>query len=92
MANSLGTMDMATRNVAEVPGRPDKCTDFQLHTKRTGNVLDFTLHKLIRYALKTQDPQQKLTLMALIEDYRNGLVAIAWRKGLPVPLRVTKEA
>lgn len=83
---------MATRNVADVSSRVDERTEYQLHTKRVGNVVDFTLHKLCMYALKTKDPQQKLMIFALIEDYRAGAVAIAWRRGLPIPLRVTKEA
>ena len=90
----LAISTMATRNATNVPGRPEKCTDFQLHVgKENGkNVIDFTERKLIQYALKCHDPQQKLVLMALIEDYRNGLVAVAWRRGAPVPLRVTRES
>lgn len=94
MANGIGTLDMSTRNVSDVPRRLDRCTEFQLYVGRGAdrNVLDFTLHKLVAYALKQKDAQLKLTLMALIEDYRAGLVAVAWRRGAPVPLRVTKDA
>jgi hypothetical protein len=93
MANSLGMLDMATRGTAEVTGRPDKSTEFQLYVGRGGqsNVIDFTLHKLILYATKAQDMQQKMTLFAMIEDYRNGNIAIAWRRGRPVHLKVTKD-
>jgi hypothetical protein len=89
----LTIFEMATRNASDLPGRPDRCTDFQLHAgkDRARNVIDFTERKLIQYALKTKDAQQKLMLMALIEDYRNGTVAVAWRRGLPVPLRVTRD-
>jgi hypothetical protein len=85
---------MATRNVADTPGRPERSTEFQLHIgKGSGrNVIDFTEHKLIRYASKIKDPQQKMVLMALIEDYRNGVVAVAWRRGQPLPMRITREA
>jgi len=85
---------MATRNVAGLPGRPETSTEFQLYVGRSKkNVLDFTEQKLIRYAAKTIDPQQKLILTALIEDYRNGLVAVAWRRGAAVyfKVKVTKE-
>lgn len=85
---------MATRNAANMPGRPEKCTEFQLHggKERPKNVIDFTEKKLQQYASKTYDPQQKATILALIEDYRDGRVAVAWRRGYPVPVRVTKGA
>ena len=89
--NNLLMSDMSTRGVINVPSRTDKSTEFQLHTKRVGNVVDFTLHKLVNYALKTDDPQQKLMIFALIEDYRAGVVAVAWRRGLPRVIRVIKE-
>lgn len=86
--------EMSTRNVSNMPGRPDKCTEFQLHFGQENgkNVIDFTERKLVQYALKCKDPQQKMILMALIADYRNGLVAVAWRRGAPVPLRVTRDS
>ena len=83
---------MATRNVAGLPGRPDRCTEFQLHRGKDDgkNVIDFTEQKLIRYAERATDPQQRLHLMAMVEDYRGGHIAIGWRRGLPVYVRVTK--
>ena len=89
---NLAISNMATRNAAGMPGRTEPGTDFQLHNSGSArNIIDFTEHKLIRYAMKCNDAQQKLILMALVEDYRKGLVAISWRRGLPVPLRVTKD-
>lgn len=84
---------MATRNASDVPGRPEKCTEFQLHVKSvpSSNVIDFTERKLLIYVSNAKDQQQRAVLLALIEDYRNGHVAVAWRRGLPVPLRITKE-
>lgn len=84
---------MATRNAANLPGRADKCTDFQLHMgKGAGkNIIDFTERKLLGYAMKTKDPQQKLTLMAMVDDYVKGNIAVAWKRGQPVWLRVTRE-
>lgn len=92
--SSLAIFEMATRNAANMPGRPEKCTEFQLHAgkNRARNVVDFTEYRLLKYAEKTNDHQQRMILMALIDDYRNGLVAVAWRRGYPVPVRVTKEA
>lgn len=81
---------MATRNVANVPGRPETCTEYQLHDVRKG-VIDYTEKKLVRFATAATDPTQKLTLCALVDDYRNGDVAIAWKSGRPVFVRVTKD-
>ena len=92
--SGIAISEMATRNAVNMPGRPEKCTEFQMHVGKDGakNVIDFTERKLVQYASKTRDQQQKMILSALIEDYRNGLVAVAWRRGSPVPVRVTKEA
>ncbi len=93
MANFMGSLstEMATRNVANLPGRPEARTEFQVHGGEARNVVDFTERKLIRYAMKATDPQQKLVLMAMVEDYRNGHIAVAWRRGQPVYVKVTKE-
>jgi hypothetical protein len=82
---------MATRNVANVPGRPDACTEFQLYAG-CKDVIDYTERRLVRYAGKAADPMQKLTLCAMIDDYRDGRIAIAWRGGRPVFVKVTKES
>jgi hypothetical protein len=84
---------MATRNAAGLPGRPDRCTEFQLHGEKNGrNVVDFTEQKLLRYAAKATDPQQKLVLLAMLNDYREGHIAVAWRHGQPLYVKVTKAA
>lgn len=84
---------MATRNVAGVPSRPETSTEFQLYGVNGGkNLVDFTEQKLMRYASKTKDPQQKLVLMSMLEDYRGGLIAVAWRRGAAVYYRMTKDA
>ena len=90
---SLAIFAMATRNAANMPGRPEKCTEFQIHAGPGGarNVIDFTEKKLMQYAKNAKDPQQRLVLTALIADYRKGLVAVAWRRGAPIPVRVTKD-
>lgn len=97
MANSIGDLSMstsmATRNAANLPGRPDKCTDFQLHMGKSiaKNIVDFTERKLLGYAMRTKDPQQKLMLMAMVDDYCKGNIAVAWKRGQPVFIRVTRE-
>ena len=90
---------MATRNPLNVNFLSGDCTDFVLHSSQRSSIdkssgcriYDYTEYRLIRYAQNTEDAQQKLVLMALITDYRVGLVAVAWKRGQPVPLRVTKE-
>lgn len=83
---------MATRNPKGLTGEH---TDFVLHkSQRLGEaakgVIDFTEHRLVRFAAAVTDPQQKATLMMLITNYRNGDVAVAWTRGQPVWLPVTK--
>lgn len=85
---------MATRNAANLPRRTEKCTDFQLHSGRglEGNIIDFTEHKLLKYASKTSDAQQRLFLIAMVDDYKNGHIAVAWKCGRPTYIRVTRES
>ena len=74
-----------------------ECTPFVMHTCQTVNnnekrqIIDYTEHKLIRYANISNDAQQKLVLFALISDYREGKVAVGWRKGVPCYIKVTKD-
>jgi hypothetical protein len=74
----------------------DGQTDFVLHksqlTFKYNNVIDFTEQRLIRLSLTIKDAQQKMVLMALLSDYIHGLIAVAWKRGLPTYVRVTKNA
>lgn len=88
---------MSTRNPGNVKDF-ENTTDFVLHksqqTKFNGiqkKIVDFTEHKLMKYAEVITDPQQKLVVMAMISDYRNGFIAVAWKKGSPIYIRVTKN-
>jgi myo-inositol catabolism protein IolC len=55
-------------------------------------VIDFSEKKLMKLHRTTTDPVRKLSLAALIEDYRSGFVAMAWHKGNdPVSIKVTKD-
>lgn len=90
--------EMATRNPTDVEVAKSGQTGFVLHKSQqtifTGilkKIVDYTEHRLLRYAADVSDPQQKLVLMAMINDYRKGLIAIAWRRGQPVYIRVTKN-
>ena len=90
--------EMATRNPADVRDGKDGCTDFVLHKSQQSifhgiqkKIVDYTEHRLLRYASNVRDQQQKLVLMAMIQDYRNGMIAIAWKRGMPVYIKVTKN-
>lgn len=89
---------MATRGLADAKTPTIECTAFALHVSQQAGfsqakkkLIDYTEHRLIKYAKSVTDAQQKLVLFALIEDYRNGHVAVAWRNGLPTHLKVTKD-
>jgi hypothetical protein len=89
---------MATRNPADVKGPLSECTEFVMHKSQQQifagiqrKIVDYTEHRLLRYMSNVKDPQQKQVLMAMIKDYRDGNIAVAWRRGQPVYVRVMKE-
>jgi glycosylphosphatidylinositol transamidase (GPIT) subunit GPI8 len=91
--------NMATRNLGNVNLTViGECTEFQLHVSqqststKCNNVIDYTEYRLNRYADKVTDAQQKRTINDLIENYRKGLIAVAWRAGFPQWLQVTKDS
>ena len=90
---------MATRNPSNAKISVSESTDYQLHKSQLvifagilHKVIDYTEHRLMRYADAVKDPQQKATLVDLINKYRKGLVAVAWKRGMPLWLPVTKDA
>ena len=75
------------------------CTNFQLHKSQLNifdgfrrRVIDYTEHRLIRYAKSLKDEQQRLVIMAMVMDYKNGSIAVAWKRGQPISMKVTKES
>jgi hypothetical protein len=89
---------MTTYGPSDVKLQRGDSTDFVLHKSQQvqfhgiqKKIIDYTEYRLIRFANACQDQQQKLVLMALIVDYRKGNVAIAWRRGTPTYIRVTKS-
>jgi hypothetical protein len=89
---------MATRDPHNVDVSSE-CTEFQLHKSQhtvlvglLHKVIDYTEHRLKKYVSMVTDPQQKAALQELLERYKKGLVAIAWKKGRPVWLPVTKDS
>ena len=73
-------------------------TEFQLHVSQfqsyhtSRKVLrDFSEEKLKRYLQEVSyDPEKKMLVSTILEDYKSGKVAIAWRRGEPVYVRMTK--
>jgi len=90
---------MTTRNLSNVKIDKISGTDFVLHKSQQSifsgiqkKIIDYTEHRLIWYADNVKDPQQKLVLMAVISDYKAGLIAVSWRSGTPCYLRVIKDS
>ncbi len=76
---------------------PGECTEFQLHKSQQtifhgimNKILDYSEKRLIRCLNKASDTQQKMILVALLKDYLDGHVALAWNRGNPVWIKVTK--
>lgn len=74
------------------------CTSFQLHKSQLNifdgcrrKIFDYTEHRLVRYAKTLKDEQQKLVINAMVADYKSGKIAIAWRSGQPISMKVTKD-
>lgn len=75
----------------------DHCTDFTMHvSQQTGykgnkkNLIDYSQHRLEKYIDQIDDAQQKMVLFALLHDYVKGDVALAWKRGQPIYIQVTK--
>jgi len=89
---------MATRNPTNAKIDDGLCTDYVLHKSQQtifngiqGKIIDYTEHRLLRYLSTVKDPQQRLVLTAILHDYCLGHIAIAWKRGSPTYLRVTKQ-
>jgi hypothetical protein len=84
---------MTNRSTTGLPSRSDRCTEFQLYVGDSiVNVVDFTAWRLLRYAAMTNDPQQRLVLLTMVNDYKSGHIAVAWKNGAPVYVNVTKDS
>lgn len=88
---------MATNTSKNVPVKPGECTEFQLHKSQQmifngirRKIYDYSEHRLRRHIETIKDAQQKMILVALLHDYIVGSVAIAWRRGQPIWVKVTK--
>jgi hypothetical protein len=91
-------LKMRTRGTTGQNTTLESCTEFTLHvtqqnfsSSKKRNLIDYSACRLKRYIDTVNDPQQKMVLVALLHDYKKGDVAIAWRRGQPVYVKVTKE-
>jgi hypothetical protein len=89
---------MAPRVRKDSKKSPSERTQYQLHkTQQTvfadkmKETYDYTEHKLARYIETVEDPEKRKFFENLLQDYVRGNVAIAWEKGEPVWLKITKE-
>jgi len=77
-----------------LPG--EYCTEFYMHISQfqlssLKHVRDYSEHRLEKYIEQVVDEQQKFTLKNVLKDYKAGRVAIAWKSGRPVWLKITRE-
>ena len=86
---------MATRKVSNAMIR---CTDYVLHKSQQTifagiqkSIIDFSEHKIMRCIKLTLDPQKKMTLTKVLQEYRCGDIAVAWMDGRPQWIKVDHE-
>lgn len=98
MMKKAAIIAVATRNPQQVKANSSECTEFQLHSSQLAffngvrhKVFDFTEHKLQCLIDRVVITQQKLQLMALLENYKQGNVAVAWQAGRPIYVKVTHD-
>ena len=88
----------ATRGSKDVKLSLGACTDFVMHKRYRDelkntvcHIIDYAEHRLRRYIMQVIDAQQKIVLLALLSDYRDGNIAIAWKRGNPIYVRILKD-
>lgn len=90
--------NVATRNTNMKPQKPgESCTEFQFHKSQLNvldkrNLIDYTEIRLMKYIEQLKDKKQVSTIKRILEDYKEGYVAITWKSGRPSWLRITKES
>lgn len=92
---STGRLNMRVRGNSKIP--INECTEFTMHvSQRTeyagsrSKFIDYTEFRLRKYIKSVDDKQQVMILNAMLVDYLTGNIAVAWRKGQPVYIKVTK--
>ena len=92
---------MKTEMATKRPKQPgwkfgERCTEFQMHKSQLSllsvrYIIDYSEQKLKYFIKNVTDSQQKETLIKVLESYKRGEVAVAWKAGKPVWINVTKE-
>lgn len=92
---------MKTEMATKRPKQPswkfgERCTEFQLHKSQLSlssvkRIIDYSELRLKYFISTVTDSQQKETLTKVLESYKKGDVAVAWKAGKPVWINVTKE-
>jgi len=86
---------MATKNPTGI-GSFDCSTDYALHSslrsQDTRNVLDLSEFRMRRYVMNITDKQQRNIILDLIDDFVDGDIAVAWKRGKLSYIRVTRDA
>jgi len=92
-------VNVATRNKLDSENSAIGCTEFVLHKSQQtifngiqNKIIDYTEHRLLRYVNNTKDVQQKMSLVVMVDDYKAGLIAIAWKNGKPLYIKVTRDS
>lgn len=87
---------VAKRVQKDIKAAPSECTQYQLHKTQLTvfaeflrTTYDFTEFRL-RRCIEEVDDSQKLVLTDLLNNYVRGNVAIAWLRGQPLHINVTK--
>lgn len=88
---------MSSKTTKEDPKRLGDSTEFQLHksqqTIMSGDVkgvLDYTERRLLQFLKSATDDQQKAFYETLLSEYVSGKIAVAWRGGRPIWIKITK--
>lgn len=71
-------------------------TEFVMHVSQRvsgppNSLFDFNEEKLKHYASRQRDPSVRAEIVKLIDLYRTGYIAIAWRSGEPIYIKITRD-
>lgn len=72
-------------------------TEYQLHKSQlfptiiARNLVDFTTIKLMSCINNSENEDDKIVLKKVLQDYKKGKIAVAWKAGLPIWINVTNE-
>lgn len=91
------SIGMSTRNPQNVKIDPKECTEFQVHKnhrisgilkKKVFDFNEYRLQKIIDSLGKTQAAEEA---NMILQQYKEGIIAIGWQRGNPLIIKVTKD-